>query len=159
MITPSNNPDQQRPGQPAAPVAAASVLLFRGNEVLLVQRASGDNAGLWSAPGGHLRPGETAIEAAHRELLEETGVQARTLVRFTTHEVRLPPPPHPVQRIYEIAVFIGLAAPDTMPRAASDAAQARFFSPSELLKLPLTTGLAAIVSKARIALPAISTPL
>ena len=29
----------------------------------------------WECPGGHIEPGETPVEAAHRELYEETGAQ------------------------------------------------------------------------------------
>ena len=43
--------------------------------MLLIQRAK-PPVGLWSLPGGHVEFGETALEAAARELLEETGVVA-----------------------------------------------------------------------------------
>ncbi len=36
-----------------------------------------DRFGRWALPKGHLDPGETAVEAAEREVLEETGVRTR----------------------------------------------------------------------------------
>ena len=39
-------------------------------EILLIQRA--DNAH-WGLPGGHVEPGESVVQAAVREVLEETG--------------------------------------------------------------------------------------
>lgn len=47
--------------------------------LLLIQRRNPPDAGLWGFPGGHVEPGETALAAAARELLEETGVTARPL--------------------------------------------------------------------------------
>lgn len=46
---------------------------------MLVQRKNPPDAGLWGFPGGHVESGETARDAAARELLEETGVRARPL--------------------------------------------------------------------------------
>lgn len=60
-----------------APIPAAGVVCWRGEEVLLIKRARPPLAGQWSIPGGRIRLGETAAGAALRELREETGVRAR----------------------------------------------------------------------------------
>lgn len=57
-------------------IKAASACVWRGEEVLLIQRASMLGNGRWSLPGGKVEAGESLIAAAHRELLEETGVTA-----------------------------------------------------------------------------------
>lgn len=57
-------------------IKAASACVWRGDEVLLIQRASTLGHGRWSLPGGKVERGESEFEAAHRELLEETGVNA-----------------------------------------------------------------------------------
>ncbi len=58
------------------PRAGVSVAVFRGNEVLLVQRGNQLYAGFWSLPGGEVQWGEKVAEAARRELEEETGLLA-----------------------------------------------------------------------------------
>jgi 8-oxo-dGTP diphosphatase len=58
------------------PRLAALAVTLRGDEVLLVRRRNPPDAGLWGFPGGHVDPGETALQAAARELAEETGVIA-----------------------------------------------------------------------------------
>lgn len=59
------------------PRLAALAVTLDGDRVLLVRRRNPPDAGLWSFPGGHVEPGETALAAAARELAEETGVIAR----------------------------------------------------------------------------------
>jgi 8-oxo-dGTP diphosphatase len=48
--------------------------------VLLVRRGEAPYEGMWAIPGGFKRPPETLDEAAKRELIEETGVDAASLL-------------------------------------------------------------------------------
>ena len=60
----------------SAPVAAVGVICLRGDQVLLIRRGTPPRLGEWSLPGGRVEPGETLRDAALRELVEETGVEA-----------------------------------------------------------------------------------
>ena len=60
-----------------APVPAVGVVCLRGDSVLLIRRGTPPRQGEWSLPGGRIEPGERAVEAALRELHEETGVEAK----------------------------------------------------------------------------------
>lgn len=52
-------------------MVANLVFLTRGDEVLLIHKKTGLGAGKINGPGGKLEAGETAIEAARREVEEE----------------------------------------------------------------------------------------
>jgi len=54
---------------------AARVLLIDEHERVLLLRANVGEGDVWITPGGALEPGETAEEAARRELREETGIE------------------------------------------------------------------------------------
>ncbi len=64
---------------PAAPIIGIGIILLRGETVLLIKRGRPPALGAWSLPGGAQEIGETAEEAARRELLEETGLTAGAL--------------------------------------------------------------------------------
>lgn len=58
------------------PIPAVLAVVVNAGQVLLVQRANPPDAGLWGFPGGKVEYGETLLQAAERELLEETGIRA-----------------------------------------------------------------------------------
>jgi 8-oxo-dGTP diphosphatase len=109
------------------PIPAAGVVCLRGGEVLLIRRGKPPRLGEWSIPGGRMELGETAAQAALRELSEETGVAAELLglidvVDYMGAEVQM--------------VLIDYAARWTAgePVAGDDAAEARFFPINEALE-------------------------
>ncbi len=69
---------------PDRPVIGVGVVVLRGDEVLLIKRGTPPALGQWSLPGGKQELGETVREAAHRELMEETGIAAGEL-HFLDH--------------------------------------------------------------------------
>lgn len=60
---------------PDRPFVGVGVVVWRGDEVLLIERGKGPRTGSWSLPGGMQELGETVRETAHREIKEETGVE------------------------------------------------------------------------------------
>lgn len=68
---------------PETPIAGVAAVIFRGDSVLLVRRGNEPSKGMWGLPGGVIELGETAEEAAVREVREETGLEVRP-ARFLT---------------------------------------------------------------------------
>lgn len=62
------------------------LVVWRGDEVLLIKRGKAPFKGEWSIPGGRLEPGEALQSAAQRELMEETGTTARIISLLDVYE-------------------------------------------------------------------------
>jgi len=117
------------------PRPTAGVVCLRGNEVLLIKRGNPPRQGQWSLPGGRIEWGETSEAAAMRELVEETGVQARLLGLIdvvdgimTSRETGL------ITRHYIMVDYAALWLAGE-PVAGDDAAEARFFDRDEALAI------------------------
>jgi 8-oxo-dGTP diphosphatase len=129
------------------PRCAASAAIFRGEDVLLIERGKGTLRGFWSLPGGHIEAGETARAAALREVREETGVAGELMGLVDVHEVIRHGPGDILAAHYLIAVFWGrwLAGE---PLAGSDAAAARFVALADLPSYRLTDGAIGFIGRA-----------
>jgi ADP-ribose pyrophosphatase YjhB (NUDIX family) len=60
---------------PSRPLVGVGILIKKGEEYLLIKRASDPDKGLWAIPGGLVEVGEGIKDAAVREVQEETGLE------------------------------------------------------------------------------------
>jgi len=101
-------------------------------KVLLIQRGLEPFKGKWALPGGFVRVDETLDDAARRELEEEAGLKNVFLEQLYTFGAL-----HrdPRERVVSVAYYalVKLAAHET--KAATDAADARWFPLSKIPKL------------------------
>ncbi|WP_170430537.1 NUDIX hydrolase [Ruegeria arenilitoris] len=106
-------------------IGALAVVLHDAN-VLLVQRSKQPDAGLWGFPGGHVEWGETVMQAAQRELYEETSVIAEPLHYLDNLDLLRHDAQGAVQSHY---LLVGVACQyrSGTPFAGDDALDARWF--------------------------------
>ena len=129
------------------PRLGASIAVFRDGAVLIVERAKPPLAGVWSLPGGHVEPGETAADAALRELLEETGISAEMVGLAGTREVIRRADDGRIEAHYVVLAHAGIWR-EGEPFARSDVSAARFVDPSDLRHYRMTEGAAEIILQA-----------
>lgn len=119
------------------PSVAVDIILFtlrdRQLQVLLILRREWPFAGGWALPGGFVRLNESLDEAARRELSEETGVFDAPLTQLRAFGE---PGRDPRTRVITIAYTALLPSDRLILRAATDAADARWF-PLDRLPHPL----------------------
>jgi 8-oxo-dGTP diphosphatase len=110
---------------------AGAVVRDEGGRLLLVRRGHDPGRGTWSLPGGRIETGESAAEAAAREVREETGLDVRVGALLQT--VDLPGG-------YRVHDFAATVTGGEL-RAGDDADDVRWCTPDDVTLLELSAGL------------------
>lgn len=129
-----NAPKGYDPSQFPAFAVTVDVVILTMREgllhVLLVCRGEAPFEGMWAVPGGFKRPDETLDEAAKRELGEETGVEAASLL--TQFGAYGDPERDPRMNVVTIA-YLAVLRDVGMVLAGSDAAAASLLPVADVL--------------------------
>ena len=99
--------------------------------VLLIQRDNPPFRGCWALPGGFVDEGEQVIEAAPRELAEETGLRVGELWLLGVYDT-----PGRDPRGWTVSVvYLAQAPSEAAVAGGDDAGDARWFAVDDLPKL------------------------
>lgn len=119
----------------AKPCAGALVTV--DGRVLLVRRALEPWAGLWDIPGGFCEQTEHPVDAAQREILEETGLSARVVgfIGMWLDGYASSTPQQPDAVTLNIYYHADLAGPNEPRPDPAEVTEVRWFAPEEIPEL------------------------
>lgn len=132
---------------PQRPFLAVSAAIFRNGKVLVVRRARKPALNLYTLPGGAVEAGETLVEAAIREVREETSLSIEPVALAGHREVIARDDAGKVERHFVILCFASRWLSGE-PVLSDELDDSRWVDPSELGNYRTTDGLAEIVTTA-----------
>ncbi|MCI5910311.1 MAG: NUDIX domain-containing protein [Oscillospiraceae bacterium] len=119
---------------------------YHGNtEILLIKHV---NSGHWSFPKGHVEAGETEVETAKREIMEETSIEA--LIDSTFRETVSYSPKKDVQK--EVVYFIAKAKNTNFVLQKSEVSEAKWVDINYAYNILTYDNDKNIVNKAKVAI-------
>ena len=133
---------------PDRPLVGIGVAVLRPDAVLLVRRGTPPALGQWSLPGGAQHLGETAEDAARRELYEETGLAVGELTLIGHVDSIHRDAAGRIRYHYTILDFAAFWQGDT-PRAGSDVTEVAWAAFGDFDRFDLWAEARRIVTEAR----------
>lgn len=124
--------EYQRPGLTVDCVIFGLDLEAQSLKVMLIERDVEPFAGVWAIPGGFVRSDESLLDAATRELEEETGITDVFLEQLYTFG---DPGRDPRGWVVSVAYYALVSPEKHNVHATTDARDARWFSVDSLPKL------------------------
>ena len=132
---------------PQRPFLAVSAAVVRDGKVLVVRRARNPAFNLYTLPGGVVETGETLIDAAAREVREETSLDVEPMALAGHREVIARDAEGRVERHFIILCYAARWRSGE-PVLNEELDDARWLKPAELAGLATTEGLPEIVANA-----------
>jgi ADP-ribose pyrophosphatase YjhB (NUDIX family) len=123
-----------------SPVPVAGCLVESGGLVLLIRRKGSPHAGAWSLPVGFVQFGETAEQAAVREVAEETGLRVEATALIGTYNDIINDERSHLVLIFRARVLNGEL------HAGDDAEEAAWFSENHLPPVAFASAQSAVAT-------------
>ncbi len=122
-----------------SPRPASSVIVRRDDRFLLVRRANPPAQAMYAFPGGKAEDGETAEQAAIRELAEETGLVAATARLFAVYDLIDRDDNGEIASFYRLSVFEADVDGQAVATAADDADDLGWYALEEIRAMNVPT--------------------
>jgi len=122
------------------PRIRVSALLRREGRLLLCRHEKPDRGPYWLLPGGGVEPGETLVQALHREIREELGIDEPPLLEgpiAVAESISPPdvPPRHVVHIVF--AAYLGERSLEAVQSSDAAVRGHRLFDAEELVDISL----------------------
>lgn len=131
---------------PMRPMLGVGAVVFRGDEVLLIERGQEPLKGWWTLPGGMVETGERLECAVRREILEETGLAIRPVAVAALFERIMPDAEGRTEYHYVIVDYLCEYESGELA-AASDVAGAAWVPLDRMHELKMAPGTPPVIEK------------
>ncbi len=132
---------------PSAPLLGVGAVVFRGDEVLLIERGREPLRGWWTLPGGLVEAGERLENAVRREVMEETGLRVTPRSIAAVFERIMPDEDGRTEFHYVIVDYLCEYVSGSL-RAASDVANAEWVPLDRLMTKKMAPGTPPVIEEA-----------
>lgn len=132
---------------PQAPLLGVGAVVFRGDEVLLIERGKEPLKGWWTLPGGLVEAGERLENAVRREVMEETGLRVIPRKVAAVFERIMPDDEGRTEFHYVIVDYLCDYVSGSL-RAASDVANAEWVRVDSLSTKKIAPGTPPVIREA-----------